>query len=436
VFYPYSSTIMTCESVKDFIAELRTYSADTPVPAYLDVIRELLGRNIRYQVHHQPGLKTNIGATPMYLSLHVNKNHSHFSRSIDSDSNGLLLCWGTWEIIVMPLRAFNPSPSLRSRVVKRYLNHYDVYYADDGTVANLYFDRDEWRMSTANGYDVGKFNCGRSRDRDITYMDAFTEIASKYPDFSFDKLNKKFCYSVGFRHHSIQPLMVDPQRAWFIRGFNIEKMEEDLTSIGLPPQRPAKVGGVLATDLRPKGTSILTELTSKTIYDANFNAYDNFNKSGAIHYGFIFRSRDGYSDIFIESDLMKKIRTLYYNPPREIAALSEKLTPKARACYMTLRAYLGHDKAQFAKLFPHLAIRFTEYDLAISGVIRKARQMLASNCLDTAEPTPLDNLASWLAGSTITAGGCNTSSADCESILRDFIVSPENLNMLHQYLNY
>lgn len=299
------------------------------------------------------------------------KNNNPKSK-LGYQANGIILDSDTWKVVSMPPERFALHPKKES-IINR-LSEYEIYEINDGTTITLYWWGDKWCISTSNGFENNDYKwVGQT-----TYSEVFDEVASKYPEFSFDKLDKNCSYSIGFRSHRFHPLKADGESAWFIRCFDVSSMKDvtETVEIGIPKQKKANIPAVNSG-----------EELFKYISETNEKAYKNFTNVSAVHYGFILRSKDSDAidnrNICMESTLLKTIRQLMYNIPKRgdrhhsrevVAALNSETT----TVYCSLRAFLNR-RSDFVKLFPELESLYTSHGNLIAQLTKKIASRLASN---------------------------------------------------------
>ncbi len=105
------------------------------------------------------------------------------------------------------------------------------YSLHDGTLIRLFFHGGEWRKSTNRAIDA----YSAAWDKIESFGDLFDEVAAEL-NFSYDKLNKEYCYLVVVQHPKnriVQP--VDKQSLVHIGTFSVKDNTEIMgDDIGLP----------------------------------------------------------------------------------------------------------------------------------------------------------------------------------------------------------
>lgn len=270
--------------------------------------------------------------------FYSDKFKSDFKNPIVKECNGLVFAYNAsnhhkWRIVSAPPECFNMNPLSVQKMNKYYLsNAYQIYEAIDGTMLTLYYFNGIWRMSSYKGYDVTFLTFCNEQ----TYLDIFNElVSSKYPDFSFDSLNKAKCYTVCMRYknyHIFDETIHKEDKDLnsyivFIQSVNLSKEKQTSyeirpcydENIGLPIQRPINISEKTITNL----FNYAKQSYSKYEKDIKTNGYLTVRPL----YGFILRSRNAeheYRNIYIESSLMKYIRLALYNQKKNTISCDNK----------------------------------------------------------------------------------------------------------------
>lgn len=393
------------------LSELRKASPDDPV-AYLT---DILGK----------GIKVRREQNAERVLLSVDRQRADFKREIVQQCNGLVLSCPKWEVLAVP----PPTVPINTRrkSVAATIAKYKIYEINDGTVVQLYWYNESWRISTANGFDVNKYTWIGEK----TYEEALFSLLANVPDFSLDTLDRGYCYTIGFRHHDFHPLKADPERVWFIQKVNLAALNSTKPSLEI------------SYDHAPLPAQRLVESVESYYHlldkcDAALNRYME-TKSGTapeINYGYILRGSftelGENANVMIESSLLKKVRTIIYNVPKKGIVLK---SPQQRLEYLCLRAYLSHDlKYPFINLFPHLAARMTHYDevfkkmtARIVSALRSRRNLVAPN------NDPLDALVNSFVKYIEKQLQISPFDSQCNDIVMDFVTDPTYIGI---YLNY
>lgn len=245
----------------------------------------------------------------MFIS---NRRKSDFENPLSAEANGIITEYNEntkeWKILMVPTFNFNSS-YLKMNDIQYFYNQnlYTVYKVYDGTIINLYYYNEKWRISTNKGYDVSDLNF----NYEFSYKEILLNILKKYPEFDFSKLNKNKTYTLCVKYdkfHLFNEIDNDNNYVVLIQSVDLNSYVINTgESIGLPNQE-------ILTDL---SFQKLCELKKKA-HD-NYKQYLNNNSKKYEHiYGFILKSNDfstttKYSYIYLESSLMKNIRNLIYN---------------------------------------------------------------------------------------------------------------------------
>jgi hypothetical protein len=457
----YRAKVITMERAQfkglpEFVSYLRTHLNNVSPAEALDQLQELIGRDvsIKYEMvageakETPPELKNNkfahvAGQKLSRILLSTNKRYGDLSSDLMRQLNGVIFQYPGWKVLCVPAPMLN---TVYSKVdLARDLSNYHIYPVIDGTVVTLYWYEPEasWRLSTTNGYDVTNFKWLSNK----TYMEAINELAAAYPDFSLEKLDHGYCYTIGFRHHDFQPLLMDPQRLWFIQACNTAAMNvttvraniSDLIShpsqiasivknsspvltittmvnIGLPVQTPMAFAAELAAD------AVVNNLIMK-----NATSIEEFTKRGDVkpspHYGFVLRPKSGaiVGDILLESALLQMIKKTLYNFPKKRFDSETQLNFINRMEYAKLRAYLSvRTKYQFLTLYPQFEV-FNKVASIIVAIARKTHVACG----------PADRVAEIIAKrfSDHMDKQINVTGPDGIGMAMDFIVSLKYLEM-------
>lgn len=356
-------------------------------------------------------VRTVPNSSAVLITAHVTK--ADFNHELNRYANGLMFDTESRKITVLPSPRFNR----KNKNVRYDLSKYKIYKIRDGSIVNFHYNEsiNQWVMSSANGWDVTNYFWLGNK----TYDEAFKECAAKYPNFSFDRLNRNYCYSIGFRHHEFHPLLSDPEALWFVQAVDLSQdmtngltVEYD-TDIGIPVQQQIVLG--------PRN-SLFSDLGI---------ALSDFIIKQTINYGFILRGDNGqYSNVLLESSLMQKIRKLIYNMPKGMHELS---TPAKRNKFIVLRAYLSVDCYDFRSLFPQYEPLIAQYETAITQMATKMCAIMKSGY----QFTPVND-RDYLLQSVLEFVKNNKSidltGEDGPSIAADVIKHSRNLTPLIKYL--
>jgi hypothetical protein len=297
---------------------------------------------------------------------------TNLNNAYAQECNGLILELGSWNPIMVPPRGmrFNINTQESNKFLHQGL--YNIYKAEDGTCINLYYFNGAWRISTSNGYQMNDVKrSGHSYQELVT--ECFETLSLTWDEVT-ESLNKKCCYSFGFRHkdlHRFNP----KNRIWFIQSVNLDDTSEQymwasdkspLKSISCQEPYMSEVANL----------KDLYKLASTSINDYYYNNLD-------ICYGFILRSNSleatgQHSDLFIESSLMRFIRTTWYNHK---LFNNNNTNIEYEEDRVTLAAYLDTNQYEnFTQLFPQYSGRFYYYSNLVNMVVKQIIKI--NDCLD------------------------------------------------------
>jgi len=293
------------------------------------------------------------------VSFISNRKKSNFSNPLSAEANGIITEYdedlNKWEIIMVPTCNFNTSLIKMSNVEHFYnQKFYNVYKAYDGTIINLYYYRGEWKISTNKGYDVTNLPINEK----YTYQELFLYLLSSYPEFNIDNLdiNKTYTFCMKYdKIHLFKEINSSSNYIIFIQSvnlnenFNINENE----NIGLPIQE--KYNNMLFVELFTNKKKSLNDY--KNYFKNNNTNYEN-------NYGYILKSNNKqitqqFSNIYLESELMKNIRKLIYDH----RFLSEEIIQNNLYTYnMTLlniiKNIITNNNDDFKKIFPQYSKKY------------------------------------------------------------------------------
>lgn len=266
----------------------------------------------------------------------------------------------------------------------------------------------KWILSTKRGLDVERMVW-----RGSSYGTVIRDLFAVY-NFSLDKLDKNKCYTLGFKHPAFHPFqqpwgwksetsddndlydMVKPEsqelswikRLWFIQSVCLEtNVLSTNDDIGIPFQKSVNVSAFETQKYIQRLDKNANDSFEKYVSAIkNKDKHTTLEKDIPILFGYILRSKDPsrtkeYSDIFIESTLMKQIRNNIYNLPfiRNKDERVKKTKMFQNLKYIILEAYLDfRRRAGFQLLFPQYVYYFNKYDLVIDKTIEKIYTALSN----------------------------------------------------------
>lgn len=308
-------------------------------------------------------IKTSYDEGRVILSvLHGEK--TRMSNIIAQESNGLILDRTNWKPLAVPPRCMRIN--IETETSNQFLQkgYYMICKAADGTCINLYWYQDRWVMSTVNGFDMNNVKFGTSGE---TWQELFNECLAEL-EFTWEtftqQLDKTKCYSFGFRHPKYHPFK-PTHTIWFIQSVDLDSTTEYYLWANYT------VPGFLVGKISAQEQ--LTEPVGniKDLYKICADSLNNFLNTGEVCYGFILRSFNpqltgAHSDLFIESSLMRKIKSYWYDN-RLVGSCRENNWSKN--VVVGLSAWLTSDHEVFLKMFPEFSSTFDSYSQLVETII-------------------------------------------------------------------
>lgn len=250
----------------------------------------------------------------------ANRFKSDFNNPMSFECNGLIADYNkvnnSWKLLVIPTELFNSQKLIKSEIINYYnQNNYKLCKVYDGTIINLYYYKDCWRISTNKAYDANNLIYTDNK----TYLDVFNELLNNYPNFHISKLDTNKCYTLCLKYHKYHPFIENqnenPNKIIFIQSVDMNEFNNN---------KKLKIN---------ESEDLGFEMTEK--YDINNyknlqnlylmlnNEINRFKKESKLEnykpvFGFILRSKNfavtkNYSNILLESNLLSKIRNFIYN---------------------------------------------------------------------------------------------------------------------------
>ena len=250
----------------------------------------------------------------------ANRFKSDFNNPMSFECNGLIADYNkvnnSWKLLVIPTELFNSQKLIKSEIINYYnQNNYKLCKVYDGTIINLYYYKDCWRISTNKAYDANNLIYTDNK----TYLDVFNELLNNYPNFHISKLDTNKCYTLCLKYHKYHPFIENqyenPNKIIFIQSVDMNEFNNN---------KKFKIN---------ENEDLGFEITEK--YDINNyknlqnlylmlnNEINRFKKESKLEnykpiFGFILRSKNfsvtkNYSNILLESNLLSKIRNFIYN---------------------------------------------------------------------------------------------------------------------------
>lgn len=306
------------------------------------------------KVIYEPSVITEKKGRIMFSTQRFNAD---FRDALVRECGGVVVDVSNWNILAMPPPPFNP----RINISRVKLSNYYVSYINEGTTITLYYYNDKWCIASTNGYDVSDLIWSGNK----TYRQVFDEILVEYPDFKWDALDKNASYTIGFHHSEFHPFKGPSEKdkhAWLIYHTSKKVVSINNASlIGIPTQR--QVTGVFD----------IHELIKMAK-----NSMEEFIEKKTVLYGFILRNKNDqygqFSNILIESALLKRIRELIYNDK------TDRLNPHhenyigsaKRMEYIALKSYLDINNRQiFIMMFPQYQVNYNKYEKCIAELAQR-----------------------------------------------------------------
>ena len=277
-------------------------------------------RSYVYKNYIKTVIENDINLESQRIMFIANRFKSNFENPISFECNGLIIEYNkslnNYKFLVIPIQLFNSQKLIKSEIENHYNNHnYNLYKVYDGTIINLYYYNNEWKISTNKAYDANNLLFISNK----TYKDVLLEILNYYPDFSFDKLDINKCYTICMKYHEFHPfienLHYNNNKLVFLQSIdmnlfnNFQKLEiNENDNIGLPISQKYDINNFHSLN------AIYYSLNNEILRFKKEKHLANYEPI----FGIILRSNNfsktkNYSNILIESTLMTKIRNLVYN---------------------------------------------------------------------------------------------------------------------------
>jgi len=411
---------MNTNLVRD-IYELQKSMQNTPTVCTADTfqyLQSIIGPHIKISSDTSsdtPVITRALGTKPFdYLNakkvnrviLTVDQTRADFTKLLSQQCNGVVFSYPGWDFLSVPSPRFDRKAKLKTLDLKEY----NVYTINDGTTVTLYWyippnGEGKWCLASSKGMDIGDYRWMGAK----TYMQAIMEVAAQYPEFKLDKLNKRMCYTLGFRHHDFHPLLADKSAMWAIQTFDRTNKKLGRPNIGIPVQEPVQ----------------LPIQTIGYMMSMNQSALVNYQSKGEIHYGYILKSKiAGKANVIVESELYRYIRRTVYHLTKNP---SVTISPDNRAEFVALRAFVyPGNKQTFLAIFPQFSYKFAEYELFFKQVEKTIISKLKNPGLDIKDDKQ-GCLSKALAAHITKTTKIDPGSESSASIIQDFVKSPAHL---------
>lgn len=244
---------------------------------------------------------------------------SDFNNPISFECNGLIIDYDRitklFNLLVIPCELFNSQRLAKTEINRFYKeNNYTLHKVYDGTIINLYFYKDQWRISTNKAYDATNLIFTDNK----TYGDIFDELTQYYKEFSYDNLVQTKCYTICFKYSNYH-LFIENKSSINNKLILIQSIDmyvynkEGILNIKYNDNIGLPISGLINTE-KDSINDIISDLNTEI---TRFKQQGH-NENYVPNYGIILRSNNfsktkNYSNIFIESNLMAKIRNFIYN---------------------------------------------------------------------------------------------------------------------------
>ncbi len=277
-------------------------------------------RSFVYKNYIKTVVDQNVNNEKQRIIFIANRFKSDFNNPMSAECNGLITEYdiknNKYKALVIPIELFNSQHLNKSEIEYLYnQNIYKLYKVYDGTIINLYFYNNEWKISTNKAYEANNLIFVNKK----TYQDVLSEILNYYPEFSFTKLSKHKCYTFCMKyiqyHPFIENLHYNNNKLIFLQSVDLDKFNNE---IKLEINESENIGIPISITYTPNSFNNLNE-----IYSYLNNEIARYKKEKHLAnyeplFGLILRSNNfsktrNYSNILLESNLMAKIRNLIYN---------------------------------------------------------------------------------------------------------------------------
>lgn len=351
--------------------------------------------------------------------------------------NGLVIDINNWSILSIPPMTFNKNPI--TDYVRDNLKKYDIFKIIDGTIVTIYWcgKKSEWCISSSNGFDVSELCWMGER----TYSEIIYDLLDTHSKETvletganlindrliFKNLNKKYCYSIGLRTHDFHPIQLDPETIWAVQRVNLNTYEIEY-HVSLPGLQPQKIEDIELED----------------IYENNRLALNGAIKcnSKEFNYGYILRSKHPqdtleYSNILLESNLLKKIKKYIYDIGK---TTKYNIHNENRMDFIIINNYLNKiERVNILKIYPQFGDIFVKYDHYIDEIIKciieilKIKKTNDNNKLQF--PDPIVIISYSLTNYISKFEPLNPLDINTKSVLKDYILNLEYSLLFIRFYN-
>lgn len=274
------------------------------------------------------------------------------------ECNGLVFDINNMRPIVIP--QCSPRSSFNQSVINFHIenNTYDILYMEDGTVINLYWwqPMNEWRISTNKSYDITDQKWVSNTYREVLHIILGENVIKFY-----ELLDKTRTYTFGIKYDDAHPFRdndIIKNKIWFIQSVNLYTLEKTFdfkNDINIHNQK-----------------FVENDFNIKNIHTNLYHALDNYIKTRKNPlFGYILRSKNyditqTYSNVFLESTLLQKIRHMCYH--MSLVNISKNMNYN-KNLFIIINAYLNiNTRDVFITLFPHFTQTFIKLDSIIDNL--------------------------------------------------------------------
>lgn len=398
------------QNLYEFINALNAADV-SDITKMISAVRQLCGREVKYRWVSDDRILPDGLNTRGLIVLCSDPLHP-FKRLLQSQCNGVIISYDLsdssdtkFNVVAVPPGAFDPNYRLKRTLSDPTTN---VYPMIDGTTCTLFWYKSKWLIGTARGCNMND----QSWNGNITFEQALLECTKQY-EFSYDLLDKKFIYTIGFSHPKMHPIAVNTS-AWLISVSLVGYAHhQDLDNLMLLPSANDKI-----------------KIPPQLPIDANFESMASSCNLSIVNYvngkppvyGYVIRTSTG--SYLMRSKLMEFIRKYYHTLPSHIP------TDRKRE-YNNIRGYLSHERTTYANVFGTSEL-FSKYNSLIDelaakvvnyGRLKASVRQLASEKQESCDVivTKIFNL--------VDSQGINTSTPDGFSIVIDLMINKDNVDL-------
>lgn len=372
---------------------------------------------------------------------------------ICTQMNGVVLDSKTWNVLVVPPGVMNSAAPIKE--IDRLLSagSYDVYEIMDGTIVTLYpYGKNEWAIASSRGYDVSSLKWIGN----FTYAEIIHDVMRKeYKEFCqkmgvelmvedemtklvIRNLDRKYSYTIGFRHHNHHPLIFDPEKLWLIHSLEIEtcQIRYDQKLMDIPMQDKYEENSVTYEQLKKKCQNSFTEAV-KFIAMA-YRGGEKVKQKYKFNYGYMLKANCQVSgelkNVIIESPFLKHIKKILYEKVVPETAKKD-ITPANRMEYNMLRAFMTVTERDNAlDTFPTWTPAFKSYSEYMKELIDMIYHCMRQKSMEDISKLPdyqcaKGKLAIRFMNHILKHERINFDE-NCKSIIRDYVIQPEYVTQI------